>query len=102
NTVGWSVIDFIMDINSSIGINKLSFSNPIKIYPNPVLNTLRIESEQYFEAGTEIEITNTLGQTVLKRSFNKEIDLTQFSSGYYTLKIISPNSAQIISKFIKD
>jgi hypothetical protein len=81
-----------------------TFSNPkgIKIYPNPVSNVLHIESEQYFEAGTEIKIVNILGQTVLKLGFNSEIDLTTLSSGYYTFKIISPNNETLISKFIKE
>jgi hypothetical protein len=84
------------------GIIEYNLNNSIKLFPNPISNILYIESEQYFEAGTVIEITNTLGQAVLKLSFNKEIDLTNLSSGYYTLKITCPNSPQIISKFIKD
>lgn len=87
---------------NGVGINELYSQNSINFYPNPVLNTLHIESEKHFEAGTEIEILNTLGQTVLKQSFNKEIDLTTLSSGYYTLKIISPNTSPVISKFIKE
>jgi hypothetical protein len=89
--------------NVAIGVNELSNNgSQIKIYPNPVSNTLHIESEQYFEAGTEIEIINTLGQTVLKHGFNSVIDLTGLSSGYYTLKVISPNNPVLISKLIKD
>lgn len=86
----------------SIGINELSPTNKIKIYPNPVSNTLHIESEQYFEAGTVIEITNTLGQTVLKLNYTNEIDVSSLSEGYYHLKIINPDKQQFHSKFIKE
>ena len=76
--------------NPCVGINE-SFVNlkNFKVYPNPVSNILHIESEIQLEAETEIEITNTLGQTVLKQGFNKEIDLASLSSGYYILKVIS-------------
>jgi hypothetical protein len=86
---------------NGVGIEELEISKAFTIYPNPVSNILHIESEQYFEAGTEIEITNTLGQTVLKRGFNKEVDLTTLPSGYYTLKVVNPNNPSIISKFVK-
>lgn len=86
----------------AIGINEISNVNGLKIYPNPVSNTLYIESEQYFESGAEVEITNALGQIVFKRGFKKEIDLSEISSGYYFLKVIQPNSSLLISKFIKE
>jgi hypothetical protein len=87
---------------NGVGINELKNNDGVRIYPNPVLNILHIESEQYFEAGSEIEIVNTLGQPVLKLSFNKEIDVSKLAAGYYILKLINPDNQQIRSRFIKD
>jgi hypothetical protein len=86
---------------NGVGIEEYSNSHSIKIYPNPVSNTLYIESEKYFEAGTEIEITNTLGQIVLKTSFKNEIDVSSFSNGCYFLKIINADKQQLQTRFIK-
>jgi len=86
----------------AIGIKELNLDKSIRIYPNPVSNKLHIESEQYFESGTEIEITNTLGQTVLKLNYTNEIDVSSLSQGYYTLQIISPDKRQFHSKFLKE
>jgi hypothetical protein len=86
----------------SIGINELSNHNGVKIYPNPVSNILHIETEQYFEKGAEIEITNTLGQIVLKTIFKNEIDVSPFTNGCYFLRIISADKQQLQTKFIKN
>lgn len=71
------------------------------IHPNPVSNNLYIESKEMFKDGTDIEITNTLGQTVLKSLYKNEIDVSQLSNGYYVLKIISPTKQHFYSKFVK-
>jgi hypothetical protein len=87
----------------NIGVNELREGNAdISFFPNPVSNKLYISSEQYFEKGTEIEIINTLAQTVLKLNYSNEIDVSQLSSGCYILKIITSVKAQFNSKFIKE
>lgn len=88
---------------SSIGITEslINLKN-FRIFPNPASNIFYIETDIQFEKGTEIAIINTLGQTVLKQDFKKEIDITGIPSGYYTLKVLKVNSQPIISKFIKD
>lgn len=100
--VGMSQIDFVMDITSSIGITELPGESSLKIYPNPVSGILHISSEHYFEKGTEVEIINTLGQTVLKLNYSDEIDVSSLSQGCYTMKIISADKRQFHSKFLKD
>lgn len=76
--------------------------NFVFTYPNPVSNILNIASEQYFRDGTEIEITNYLGQTVLKSIFKNEIDVSLISQGCYILKILTCDKQQFHSKFIKE
>jgi hypothetical protein len=77
--------------NPCVGIKEYSLSNQISIYPNPTSNTLYISGEQYFEVGTQIEIINTLGETILKIPFRNEIDVSQLSNGVYNLQLISKN-----------
>ena len=52
----------------------------IKLYPNPVSNTLYISSEQSEFKNAQIEISNYLGQTILKQSLKNEIDVSWLSS----------------------
>ncbi|MBP7810081.1 MAG: T9SS type A sorting domain-containing protein [Bacteroidia bacterium] len=83
------------------GINDFNFNTQVKIYPNPVSNTMHVDSEQYFEDGTEIEISNTLGQTVLKLPNNSEIDVSNISNGCYILQITTSDNQRLYSKFVK-
>ena len=87
----------------TVGINELvSNENQIKIYPNPVSNKLQIETEQNEFENSEIEITNTLGQTVLKLHYSNEIDVSKITQGFYQLKISTRNKKLYYSKFIKE
>lgn len=86
----------------SIGIEEITLQPLINLYPSPTLSNLHISSELHFEKGTEVEIMNTLGQTVLKLNYSDEIDVSSLSQGCYTMKIISPDKRQFHSKFLKD
>ena len=106
------------DANNCVDSTALIISNPsnpcvgiqeslielknIKVHPNPVSNTLNITTEKYFEAGTEIKITNAIGQIVLKIPYTNKIDVSYISNGYYTLEIITSNNQRIYSKFVKE
>jgi hypothetical protein len=87
---------------NGVGIKEHKVDETISIYPNPVSNTLFLSSEQYFEKGTEIEITNLLGQTVLKLNYSNEIDVSSLPSGCYILKMMSPAKQKFHSKFLKE
>ncbi|MBL7817304.1 MAG: T9SS type A sorting domain-containing protein [Saprospiraceae bacterium] len=71
-------------------------NHDLKIYPNPVSTTLRIETE----LGNDYQITNILGQTILRGqitpSATSGIDVSVLASGTYILKI-----GQEQTKFVK-
>ena len=70
----------------------------IKLYPNPVVDFVTLQSE-YFN-NSEYLILNNMGQIILKGEIknNREIiDLTTLSSGFYILKVQN-NSFRIIKK----
>lgn len=76
--------------------------NSVKIYPNPVENTLNLNfetSSQQFD----LEIFNSLGQSILNTSLDKnsaQVNTSQFQPGIYILKI-STGSQAITKRFIK-
>jgi hypothetical protein len=88
--------------SSTAGIEEINFSSEIKIYPNPTSNTLHISTEQNEFENSEIEITNSLGQMVLKTLFSNTVDVSNFSQGFYNLKIATLNKQIYNSKFIKE
>jgi len=71
------------------GVAEQSNSNSTVVYPNPASTEIKINlpSNNNFE----IEIFNTLGETVLKTKNKSTIDISQLSTGIYFLKINQAN-----------
>ena len=86
---------------NAINSNGLSIENiasrSIKLYPNPVKNTLYIagNSESY-----DIQVYSLLGQLVIAASNVNEIDVSLFNEGIYLIKI-STGSSTITKRFIE-
>lgn len=60
------------------------------VYPNPAKDVLNINAE----AMTRVSIINTLGQTIYDRAVDADdvvLDMTQFESGVYMLRITTEN-----------
>ena len=93
----------LMKYSTPSGINLLpNASKPIvNVFPNPVTNELMIEIGE-FNGRTGFEIVNSSGQSVLKGSlFDKTaVNVSNFASGIYFLKIEMGNSSEI-KKIIK-
>ncbi len=85
----------------SLGFDEIKNSTSLKIFPNQASNILQIETEQTNLDNSEIEITNSLGQTILKLPYSKTIDVSKLQEGFYYLKINSLGKPTYSSKFIK-
>jgi hypothetical protein len=73
----------------------------IKIFPNPVDRMLNIDISNN-EKINKIEIFNSLGGLVFQSNKKTErIDVKEFSTGLYIIKIYKGNST-VVSKFIKE
>ena len=82
--------------NSELSVENIS-SGLIKVYPNPVKNTL------YIAGGSDvynIEVYSLLGQLVMKVSNTNEINVSLFTEGVYLIKISAEN-ATTTKRFIK-
>jgi len=82
------------------GINTHELSDQIKIYPNPTINDITIESTQ----PALIEIYNIHGQllkTIKANSIKTKVDISGFSKGFYLIKL-SNSSNTFIRKFVKE
>jgi len=88
---------------AALSTQDFEFKNYFRLYPNPVSNTLNIETKNSIELSS-INIYNTLGQLVLVIPNAKEIkavDVSSLSSGNYFIKINSDKGSSN-TKFIKE
>ena len=77
--------------------------HPFEVYPNPVLNSMKIQMSNRATNIDQIEITNMNGNIVWtgsSESLEKEINLSTLSSGSYIVKIKNKEGVGI-KKFIK-
>lgn len=80
----------------SLSVNELS-KNYFEIYPNPFSDFIFIKSDKII--GEDIEIINSVGQTVLKKKITStKIDLSKLTKGIYYLKLSSKNNILKIFK----
>ncbi len=71
----------------------------LKMYPNPVKNLLHVEASGVGNAF--YRIINMLGQTVLRGSYTKQIEVKTLNDGVYFLKLDTEKQS-ITRKFIKN
>ena len=72
--------------------------NGLKIYPNPVVETLYISGNL---TGFKVQIYNALGQEVLSLKDVSNIDVSNLNNGLYFIKIATKNKRTTL-KFVKN
>lgn len=71
------------------------------LFPNPANDVLNLQLSNAINTASILEIFNTQGQRVLSQSINatlSSIDVSTFSAGLYTLRVVDANSAVIGTK----
>jgi hypothetical protein len=91
----------LVKVNTGSGIKENEFSK-VKIYPNPVSNTLYISDPYSVFQNSVIEITNLFGQMILKQPYSNTVEVSSLAQGYYNLKITTSNKQTYYSKFLKE
>lgn len=81
--------------------------NPLKIYPNPVINLLHVEINTVFQTPTLIQIINEQGSIILEQKIEYPTSLNQitipvahFKKGIYFFRLQKGNTINT-RKFIK-
>ncbi|MGB0403429.1 MAG: T9SS type A sorting domain-containing protein [Salibacteraceae bacterium] len=87
------VKDTNLTIGSTVGIDAYNNQNRVLVYPNPVSQSLTVES---LEGDSHVDIYNMLGNKVYQGTGNEssQIDMSSFENGIYILKITNSNSTQ--------
>ena len=75
----------------------------MKIYPNPVRNTVTVETSQSF-VNSMLSVYNISGQEVLTQkvvSSKTQLDLIRFAKGVYTIRIVNKDKVEV-GKIVKE
>ncbi len=99
NAQGCASLPTAVEIEIFLGINDLDISN-LKVYPNPTKDLVYIS---YKENIDRVEVFSMIGQRILDVNSNDSevsIDMSNFASGTYMLKISVGNDNQLV-KVIK-
>jgi photosystem II stability/assembly factor-like uncharacterized protein len=86
--VTFPIVTSLTSINDLIGIN---------LFPNPTNGILIIENSNHYNL--EFEVYNTLGEVISSGIIpgeKKQIDLSSFSNGYYSIKLKNKETQQFI------
>lgn len=70
----------------------------IKVYPNPVSDILKVNTDRNFQT---YEIIDSSGKVVVKNSFIKEIPTNNLTSGSYFIQLKDQKEDIVVLKFIK-
>ncbi|MBU2927068.1 T9SS type A sorting domain-containing protein [Winogradskyella psychrotolerans] len=87
----------VYDLKEALSVNNHAINNNFKIYPNPVVNLLKIHLEEG-QTLKQIELFDTSGQRVLV-SKNTDVSLTGIESGVYVMKTYT-NRGMSITKIL--
>jgi hypothetical protein len=86
----------------AVGVKETLPIKELSIYPNPVASILNISDEQNELQNSTVEITNSLGQNVVKVLFNNSIDVSSIQTGCYFITISTQDQKVLRFKFIKE
>jgi hypothetical protein len=108
-TVGSVVIDTLhIGIVVCTGISETRLNDQVDVFPNPSPGVFNLNIKGYDNQFTGIEILNSQGRLLFKQqlnnisgTINKQVDLTQFPSGNYVLRIIGKGKL-VVKNLIKN
>ena len=100
--IGSSLLYYIIEKNSSVGVNEEKNNNEIKVFPNPFLDKIIIESNTVLN-GKNYQIFDMMGKLVINNTFieNNEISTIYLNKGIYYLQFKDSNFTKTI-KLVKE
>lgn len=97
NTTGFSNISVQWKASVTTAAEIVEIGDEIAIFPNPAKNIFHIRGDNI----SEIEILNLAGALVLKNNSTTRIDMTNFKSGIYLVRI-KAGDRTIVKKLVKE
>lgn len=85
----------------TVGVDELNFESNLTIYPNPTTGIINFINNGE-TAIKEIIITNSLGQVIDETNENNTLNISNFSSGIYLIRIQDINGNRANYKIVKE
>jgi len=93
---------WVVKLDNVNGVREITKENHFVVYPNPTTENISVATSHTFPFQNSIvTIQNTLGETVKKLSFTKNINVSDLAEGCYFLQITLLNWVTYKTKFIK-
>ncbi|WP_010522617.1 RICIN domain-containing protein [Aquimarina agarivorans] len=95
----------LIPVNGAKALDDLTHVG-IKLFPNPAIETLNLNLENYTDQAISYTITSMLGQIILKGDFDKShgatgsISVNPLSNGMYFIAIKTRNGLHAVDKFM--
>ena len=86
------------EFGAVLGVENNVFLKDFKLYPNPVNSIINIQLAETLE---KVEVYSLLGRKVLENN-TTEINVSNFSSGVYLLKVYTKNGRIGVKRFMKE
>ena len=89
---------FIVDV--TVGLNELASSSNLTIFPNPANETVNVSFEQNTNDLIQIELIDATGRVIAQESSleigtnNVSFEVTNLSSGFYTVRLTNSNGSE--------
>jgi hypothetical protein len=102
NICGTITYDTVSVFVTPAGLQIYSINNLINIYPNPASNTISLSINGISNCkNSTITIQNTLGETIKKIPFSKDISVSDLAEGCYFIQVTLQTEETYKAKFIK-
>lgn len=102
STTGTGGCMYRLGLSSTVGIQKLSSSNNIFIYPNPASQFIQIYGVDFIE-GIRVKIISIDGKIMRDEiSQQSTISISELKSGIYFIELTDSNGKAGVTKFIKE
>ncbi len=93
-----------IQVTGMTGVNAISTSSSISIFPNPATSQLNVEIKGTSANKFELRLYNAIGQLVISKSFlnqqSIQMDIASVNSGLYNLILIADNSVIANQKLV--
>ncbi len=89
---------FIVDV--TVGLNELASSSNLTIFPNPASETVNVSFQQNTNDLIQIELIDATGRVIAQESSleigtnNVSFEVTNLSSGFYTVRLTNSNGSE--------
>lgn len=97
-----SLIEYILQkYSGQLDVDDTFVKQNIKLFPNPTSGIIKISNPNFIKI-SKVEVYNIYGQQLLNKQVNNSINLSNFSTGVYFIKIESVNGNQGTFKVLKN